>query len=72
MKRSPARFTGRWGAPGGYGGTFPLTSILSRGGERKIKVFGFHRGNIRGIFFFYLHSKTQTLKHFFFCLKPDA
>ncbi len=39
MKRSPARFTGRWSAPGGYGGTFPLTSILSRGGERKIKGF---------------------------------
>ena len=37
MKRSPARIAGRWSAPGGYGGIFPLTSILSRVGERKIK-----------------------------------
>jgi len=44
MMRSPARFTGRWSAPGGYGGMFPLTSVLSLGGERKTKEMVFIGG----------------------------
>jgi hypothetical protein len=33
---------------GSGGGTFPLTSILSHGGERKIKVSGIRRGTKGG------------------------
>jgi hypothetical protein len=46
MMCSPARFTGRWSAPGGYGGIFPLTSILSHGGERKIRKNFRNSGNL--------------------------
>jgi hypothetical protein len=37
------------GGGSGGGGTFPLTSILSHGGERKTEEMNLHMGDARGM-----------------------
>jgi hypothetical protein len=43
-------------------GTFPLTSILSLGGERKIKVQSLHWGD-EGGFGWSLNDETATIRN---------